>query len=76
MIQIVEAPISTDLRVWFADLTYTGQDTQSLGADSFPLAVGRVATYAESRIHFTHPIRLFRYPEKVAQALLAEGGPT
>lgn len=75
MIQMPGDRIGTDMRVWLADLTYTGQDTQSLGADTFPLAVGCVATYAESQIHFTHPIRLFRYPEKVAQALQAEGAP-
>lgn len=75
MIQMIDAPVSTDLRVWLADLTYTGQDTQSLGADTFPLAIGCIATYTETQIQFTHPIRLFRYPEKLAQALLAEGAP-
>lgn len=65
----------TQLRVWLADLTYTGQDTQSLGADTFPLAVGCIATYAESQIQFAHPIRIFRYPEKIAAALLEEGAP-
>lgn len=75
MIQMIDAQVRTDLRVWLADLTYTGQDTQSLGADTFPLAVGCIATYAESQIQFTHPIRLFRYPEKMVQALLAEGPP-
>lgn len=75
MIETTDAHVRTDLRVWLADLTYTGQDTQSLGADTFPLAVGCVATYAESQIQFNHPIRLFRYPEKAAQALLTEGAP-
>lgn len=75
MVQMIDAQVKTDLRVWLADLTYTGQDTQSLGADTFPLAIGCVATYTESQIQFTHPIRLFRYPERVDQALLAEGAP-
>ena len=75
MIQMIDSTVRTDLRVWLADLTYTGQDTQSLGADTFPLAVGCIATYTESQIQFTHPIRLFRYPERVAQALLDEGAP-
>ena len=65
----------TDLRVWLADLTYTGQDTQSLGADTFPLAVGCIATYAEKQLQFSRPIRLFRYPENVDQALRDEGPP-
>jgi radical SAM superfamily enzyme YgiQ (UPF0313 family) len=75
MIQMIDSTVRTDLRVWLADLTYTGQDTQSLGADTFPLAIGCIATYTESRIQFTHPIRLFRYPEKVAQALRTEPPP-
>ena len=65
----------TDLRVWLADLTYTGQDTQSLGADTFPLAVGCISTYAEKQLQFSRPIRLFRYPENVDQALRDEGPP-
>ena len=63
------------MRVWLADLTYTGQDTQSLGADTFPLAVGCIATYAEKQLQFSRPIRLFRYPENVDQALKEEGPP-
>tara|TARA_B100000315_G_C14570315_1_gene585159 strand:+ start:481 stop:2544 length:2064 start_codon:yes stop_codon:yes gene_type:complete len=64
-----------DFHVWLSDLTYTGQDTQSLGADTFPLGVGCIATYAESIFDFTTPIRIFRYPEKLNQALVVEGLP-
>jgi radical SAM superfamily enzyme YgiQ (UPF0313 family) len=64
-----------DLRVWLSDLTYTGQDRLSLGADTFPLAVGCIATYAESKMQFSRPIRLFRYPEMVDEALKEEGPP-
>ena len=67
--------IEINMRVWLADLTYTGQDTQSLGADTFPLAVGCIATYAESQVQLPQPIRLFRYPENVDQALKEEGPP-
>ena len=67
--------IQTNLRVWLADLTYTGQDTLSLGADTFPLAIGCIATYAENNIQFSQPISLFRYPEHVDQALREEGPP-
>ena len=69
------AKIKTDTRIWLADLTYTGQDTQSLGADTFPLAIGCIATFTESQIEFTHSIKLFRYPEKIVQAIIAEGAP-
>lgn len=64
-----------DFGVWLADLTYTGQDTQSLGADTFPLGIGCIATYAEKQLNFASPIRLFRYPEKLNQALNQEGFP-
>ena len=65
----------TNIRAWLADLTYTGQDTQSLGADTSPLAVGCIATYAEKQLQFSRPIRLFRYPENVDQALKEEDPP-
>lgn len=63
----------SNLRVWLADLTHTGVNGQSLGVDTFPLAIGCIATYAESKIIFNNPIRLFRYPDKFAQALVQEG---
>lgn len=65
----------SDMRVWLADLTHTGINAQSLGADTFPLAIGCIATYAESKILFNEPIRLFRYPEKLARALAEHGEP-
>lgn len=58
-----------------SDLTYTGQDTQSLGADTFPLAIGCIATYAEKQMDISRPIRLFRYPEMVDKAIKEEGPP-
>jgi len=70
-----EKDVGTPCRIWLADLTYTGQDTQSLGADTFPLAIGCIATYTESQIKFQYPIQLFRYPEKLATALTCEGAP-
>ena len=71
----IEEKSKTKLRVWLADLTYTGQDTQSLGADTFPLAVGCLATYSEEKIEFKEPIKIFRYPEKIAETLKNEGVP-
>lgn len=66
------AKTRTQMRVWLADLTYT---QQALGADTFPLAIGCIATYAETQIDFAAPIRLFRYPEALARALAEEGPP-
>lgn len=67
--------LKTDIKVWLADLTHTGLDPQSMGVDTFPLGIGCVATYAESRISFKDPVRLFRYPHKLAQALADSGCP-
>lgn len=61
-----------DLRVWLADLTHT---QHALGADTFPLGVGCIATYAETRFAFPEPIPVFRYPQAMAQALADKGCP-
>ncbi len=74
-LSMTDAGNKSDLRVWLADLTHTGLCAQSLGVDTFPLGIGCIATYAESNIPFNNPIKLFRYPEKLAQALAQEGSP-
>ncbi|MBL8825978.1 MAG: cobalamin-dependent protein [Planctomycetaceae bacterium] len=63
---------STALKVWLADLTH---DHGTVGADTFPLGIGCVATYAESQLDFEHPIRLFRYPGKMSEAFDRDGIP-
>lgn len=72
---MVDLGRKSNVRVWLADLTHTGLGAQSLGVDTFPLAIGCIATYAETKILFNNPIRLFRYPEKLAYALTQEGMP-
>ncbi|MFN4310045.1 MAG: B12-binding domain-containing radical SAM protein [Ferrovibrio sp.] len=62
----------TEKRVWLADLTYT---QQTIAADVIPNAIGGIATYTERWTQFTTPIRLFKYPEKLVQALAREGPP-
>ncbi len=62
----------TDLKAWLADLTH---DHGTVGADTFPLGIGCIATYAESQIVFKHPIRLFRYPGTMTEALDRDGIP-
>ena len=37
-------------------------------AETMPMAIGCIATYAESNIEFNSPIRLFKYPEKLSEA--------
>ena len=63
---------SFDPRIWLADLTYT---QQTVAADVMPNAIGGIATFTESRIPLGHPIRLFKYPEKLVEALEAEKAP-
>jgi radical SAM superfamily enzyme YgiQ (UPF0313 family) len=60
------------LKVWLADLTYT---QQAVSADLVPAAVGGIATFAEHHVPLETPIRLFKYPEKLAEALGADGCP-
>jgi radical SAM superfamily enzyme YgiQ (UPF0313 family) len=60
------------LRVWLADLTYT---QQTVAADIIPNAIGGIATFAESQFAFAEPVRLFKYPEKLAAALTESGAP-
>jgi radical SAM superfamily enzyme YgiQ (UPF0313 family) len=52
--------------IWLADLTYT---QQTIAADVIPNAVGGIATYTEDALSLTSPIRIFKYPEKLAAAL-------
>jgi tRNA A37 methylthiotransferase MiaB len=57
------------LAVWLADLTYT---QQTIAADVIPNAVGGIATYTEKHANLTNPVRIFKYPEKLRDALEAE----
>ncbi|MBM3555578.1 MAG: radical SAM protein [Alphaproteobacteria bacterium] len=59
-----------DFAVWIADLTYT---QQTIAADVMPNAIGGIATFAEAELDMAAPIRLFKYPEKLIEAL--ERGP-
>jgi radical SAM superfamily enzyme YgiQ (UPF0313 family) len=59
------------LNVWLADLTYT---QQSISSEIMPQAIGGIATYAATRMKLAHPIRIFKYPEALAEAL-REGPP-
>ena len=63
---------SFDPRIWLADLTYT---QQTVAADVMPNAIGGIATFTESRLQLGHPIRLFKYPEKLVEALECETAP-
>ncbi|WP_369192346.1 radical SAM protein [Streptomyces sp. R08] len=61
----------TDLRIWLADLTYT---QQSISSEIMPQAIGGIATYLGTQVDMTHRVRIFKYPEKLADELAK--GPT
>ena len=63
---LIKSKNTLDLNVWLCDLTYT---QQSIAADTIPMAIGCVATFAESRFNFSQPIKLFKYPEKLCMEL-------
>jgi radical SAM superfamily enzyme YgiQ (UPF0313 family) len=65
-------PAGPNFSVWLADLTYT---QQTIAADVIPNAVGGIATYAEKAAGLPSPVRIFKYPEKLAQALAESGSP-
>lgn len=60
------------LRVWLADLTYT---QQTVASDVMPAAVGGIATFTETLVDLDTPIRVFKYPERLVEALDREGPP-
>ena len=57
------------INVWLCDLTYTQQVVSS---EVMPAAIGEIATYCESQISLPSAIRLFKYPEKLINALRTE----
>jgi radical SAM superfamily enzyme YgiQ (UPF0313 family) len=63
---------AANLRIWLADLTYT---QQTVAADVMPNAIGGIATFSEAQVPLKTPIRLFKYPERLAAALEQEGPP-
>ncbi|MGP3948547.1 B12-binding domain-containing radical SAM protein [Streptomyces sp. 7N604] len=60
------------LTVWLADLTYT---QQAISAETMPQAVAGLATYAATKVDLVHPVRVFKYPEALADALEQDGPP-
>lgn len=63
---------TTPLRIWLADLTHT---QQTIAADVMPFAIACLAEYAEAKLDFLEPIRLFKYPESLAEAFEKDGVP-
>lgn len=57
------------LRIFLADLTHTGN---GLATEGFPLNIGLIASFARKRFGNDVDIRLFKYPEKLNEALKTE----
>jgi len=62
----------TDVKIWLADLTYT---QQQISSEAMPAAIGGIATFTETSLGLTHPIRIFKYPEKLSSELENSGTP-
>jgi len=57
------------IKIWLIDPTYT---QQQISSESMPAAIGGIATFTEKNLKLKNPIRLFKYPEKLAMALKTE----
>ena len=57
--------------IWLSDLTHTGQ---SIASDTVPAAVGMIAEALSENCPQLEEIRIFKFPEELAEAL-AEGPP-
>ena len=56
----------SEIKVWLVDTTYT---QQQISSESMPSAVGGIATFTEKHLKLKNPVRIFKYPEKLAMAL-------
>ena len=54
------------IKIFLCDLTY---DTVTLSVDGFPLNIGYIASYAKMKFGANIEIRLFKYIEKLQDAL-------
>jgi radical SAM superfamily enzyme YgiQ (UPF0313 family) len=54
--------------VWLCDLTHT---QQTIASNTIPLAIGMIAAYLKKHLGESINIRLFKYPEKLVENLLA-----
>ena len=57
---------NTNAEIWLVDPTYT---QQQISSESMPAAIGGIATFTEQNLNLEKPIKLFKYPEKLADEL-------
>lgn len=53
------------MRIWLADLTYT---QQTIASDTFPAAIGMLGAFVRDNFPALRELRLFKYPEELAEA--------
>ncbi len=61
-----------EVSIWLSDLTYSNAKIVS---DTFPIGVASVASFTEHNLGLAHPIRIFKYPATLAEALETKGVP-
>lgn len=54
------------LEIWFTDLTHTAQ---GISANTFPLGVSFVASYAKQQFGSKFDFKLFKFPEHLNESL-------
>ena len=59
-------------RIWLCDLTYT---QQTVASDVMPMAVASIGAYARAHVAPAPEVRLFKYPEALAEALATDRAP-
>jgi radical SAM superfamily enzyme YgiQ (UPF0313 family) len=68
-----ETGVESNIRIWLIDPTYTQQQQSSY---AMPSAIGGIATFTDKYVKkLKNPVRVFKYPEKLADALKKEGPP-
>lgn len=54
------------MNIWLADLTH---DQQVLAADTMPTNIAYLASYVQKESEWRHNIKLFKYPDKLIEAI-------
>lgn len=54
------------IQIWLCDLSYT---QQIVSAEVMPLAVGGIATFCQAHLDPAPEVRVFKYPEKLIEAM-------
>ena len=68
-----ETGVNSNIKVWLIDPTYTQQQQSSY---AMPSAIGGIATFTDKYVkNLKKPVRIFKYPETLADALRKEGPP-